>query len=115
MHRLIPLLLFCTFCAAAEVQLIGNVDKQTEAELQAFFRDGAHQFAGGYIVGEFAPGLDRYIVSIRNEHGNYIVTMRERPCKKTVFSLIKFCFPKGRCHWDLDTTYQCIQNKAASH
>lgn len=108
-------LLLSPFCACADIKLIGHVDQQTRDELLAYFHNGARLFAGGYIVDEFDPGLDKYIVSIENDHGNYIVTTRERPCKKTQFYLMKMCYRGDRCHWDLDHTYRCIRNKATSH
>ena len=97
--------------ASAEVILTGNVDEQTRDELLAFFRDGARLFAGGYIVDEFEPGLDKYIVSIRNVNGTYIVSMTGRPCERTEFSLIKICY-NNRCHWDLDRTYRCVRDSS---
>ena len=112
----ILLVLFCNpITASAEVKLIGNVDHQTRDELLAYFHNGARLFAGGYIADEFEPGLDRYITSIENDNGNYIVTMAERPCKKTQFYLMKICYRGDRCHWDLDNTYRCIRDKATSH
>ena len=115
MIRLILLvLLLDPFCAHAGVKLIGDVDQQTRDELLAYFHNGARLFAGGYIVDEFQPGLDKYITSIENDHGNYIVTMTDRPCKRTEFHLKKICY-NNRCYWDLDNTYRCIQDKATSH
>jgi len=112
--RLILLvLLVCPLSTFADVKLVGNVDKQDRDELLAFFRDGARLFAGGYIVGEFEPGLDKYIVSIRNNNGTYIVSLTGRPCNRTEFSLLKVCY-RNRCHWDLDNTYQCIGNRVKS-
>ena len=73
-----------------------------------FFRDGARLFSGGYIVDEFDPGLDKYIVSIENKNCKYTVTMRDRPCNRTEFHLIKVCY-RNRCYWDLDHTYRCIR------
>lgn len=101
---------FCPCCASAGVQLLGNVDNRTRDELLAYFRDGARLFAGGYIVDEFEPGLDKYIVSIENDNGTFIVTLMGRPCKRTEFHLIKVCY-NNRCHWDLDNTYRCVGNR----
>jgi len=103
-------LLLPSSSAVTGLELIGDVDEKTRDELLEIFRDGAQTFAGGYLFDEFEPGLDKYITSIQNDNGKYIVTTKERPCHETRITVRKICYSPDRCFWDVNSAYLCLRN-----